>query len=619
MSENNFVPRLCGFVISSLLSIIVLITSWQSGLVFENNIQLSVIVLWSIWGFILLRSNGWQEYSRKELLLILGGCVYIGLFFTNVWNDGYLNNTPLMSINKTIEGIHRDSLYHSALTQGITNYGYPSLLVNSDEFHNYHVGSHYIFAMLAKILDIPAFFVYCYIFPLLFLPVYPSLILSIGRYLRRYLNLNDRIGLGDLFATMAFITFALLPKGWVDKMAIWKFNWVISESFLVANVVCLLFFYILLRCINLRLFSGKIFKGLFIGLVIPIFILIMSVCKISVGAIFVVAVIYYLIRRYGLRADTIFICLFYASVLLVVHYVPGRYYSPILSATADISNSFSLLHFFLSDVHNGWQIIHFEFFFFYALLFMTWRFKEVILSQKDKNIFKSKKYVVEETLLIVCIIGYLPGNILAIGGGSGFYFAAIQQLYAIVLLIGFNIPQQIYSGVKKCFSSRITVTRNITRFIVVFICCHIIYNTTLYARNISNNVQNSFQQYEESIKENSYWKIINEINSITAGHKKDYYIYISPSASIWKRFKDHDSALFFYPAMTGIVCVGELYFENGILYTNDGCRKDSGYAYKPLTEDKQLIEEAAFEKAKADGKKAVICIYDDTMKVQYIK
>ena len=123
------------------------------------------------------------------------------------------------------------------------------------------------------------------------------------------------------------------------------------------------------------------------------------------------------------------------------------------------------------------------------------------------------------------------------------------------------------------------------------------------------------KQYAESINENGYWFIINKINKITNGNKKDYYIYIDPSANIWTKFENPDSALFFYPAMTGIVCIGELYFKDGQLYLNNETPKIGPYYYKPKVEDAKLTKEDAYNKAKLDGKKALIYIYNNTMSV----
>lgn len=619
MSTNNVMPRLCGFVIAAMFAAVVIITSWNGGFEYAQRIQIFALIIFLIWAFFLLRAKGWQEYDLKEKITAVSCFVYLGIYMAGtVWSSSTLTNAPVFAISNLTEGIHRDTLYHNALASSIAAYGYPSLLVNSDAFHNYHFGSHYIFGMLAKLMDMPTFFVYCYFFPLLFLPVFPCLILSVGRYLRKYLGLTERIGLWDIAVVMALLTYVILPVSWTDRMAIWKFAWLVSESFLVANAVCLLFFYVFLRAITSSCLYNNKFRPVLYWLILPLFVVILSLCKISVGAVFVVAVVYYLIRKNGFSVNTAVLSTAYVLILFLIHYLPGKCYSPIISATTDVSSSVQLLHFFSSDVHRGWQIIHLEYFFLLSAVFLTWRYISDGKGLSLRAMYKSKRFIIEETLAVVCIASYLPCNIIAIGGGSGFYFAALQQLYAAVLLIGFGMPQQIYTRISAYISNSTKFQRNLTLFLIACIGFNTLYNTMLYSKNFINSLQNSFYQNEESAKNRGYWYTIDEINRLTADHKEDYYIYVSKSANVWKRFSDHDSAIFFYPAMTGVVCIGELYQKDGRLYTNDGFCKEEGYQYKPAQREPRLSEEDAVAKARQDGKKAVIVIYDDAFRVENV-
>ncbi|SFW47559.1 hypothetical protein SAMN02910323_2028 [Selenomonas ruminantium] len=617
VGENNVMPRLCGFVITILLTIVVLLTSWHSGVLYAKDIQFFALGMLFIWGGLLARAKGWRAYSQREIGIDVFFFLFLGLFLANTWHMHTISNVPLCAINAETEGIHRDTLYHNALASSIAAYGYPSLLVNSDAFHNYHFGSHYILGILSNLMNMPTFFVYSYIYPLLFFAVYPSLILAIGRRLRKYLGIDERISLSDIVAVIAFMTYFLLPKNWMNAMADWKPSWVGSESFLVANTICLLFFYILLWMINNRMFQKASMKIVFLCVVVPIFILAMSLCKISVGAIFLVGVIYYLIRTNGCKLWTITLVLWYVLMLLGCHYIPNIFYSPMLSGTTDASYNFKLLYFFLHDVHKWCQIPHLMVFFASAWLFLWWR-KKFGMPKSIIEIIKSRKYIIEETLVVICIVGYLPGNIIAIGGGSGFYFAAIQQLYATVLLIGFAIPQKIYMMILKYVHERKGVKRNLLLLFVVFVCCNSLVNGMKYSYSIYKDIVQSSHQYEEAKRNRSYWSTIKGINDLTAGHKQDFYIYVCPSANVWQRFKDHDSSLFFYPAMTGVVCIGELYYADGEWHTNDGVPKKKGYTYRPAKIEEKLSADDALLKAQADGKKAIIYIYDDTYKVKFL-
>ena len=330
----NVIARLCGFILAVLLGGVVIITTWNSGLPCEHRIQAFSILIILGWSILLIRSKGWKAYGSIELAVAIVLFFYLGLFMGGVWHKGYLTNLPLIGINEETQGIHRDTLYHNAIASSINYYGYPSLLVNSAAFHNYHFGSHLVFGLLSKVLKVPTIFIYCYLYPIFLLPFYPSLILSVGKELRVHLGKQQKTTLIDIVVLLSFMTYLILPQTWSEKLGNYKTSWFVSESFCMAIILSLLYFKLMFVMIRRNLFDVRVFVIIFQMIVIPFFIIFISLTKISVGIIFAFAIAYFLFRKKK-EVKYFLLELFYMAIVFAVHFIPALFYSPFLSGTTE--------------------------------------------------------------------------------------------------------------------------------------------------------------------------------------------------------------------------------------------------------------------------------------------
>jgi hypothetical protein len=221
--------------------------------------------------------------------------------------------------------------------------------------------------------------------------------------------------------------------------------------------------------------------------------------------------------------------------------------------------------------------------------------------------------VIEEILILICIFGSIPGLLFSIGGGSSFYISSIQQIIGVILLVGYNIPNKLYDKVVDPINRLQKIA-----LIIISICTSFNFILSLNddCKTIFNDCKTNDLQYAESTKGGTYLSSINEINKLTQNHKRDYYIYIDETANIWERFSDHDSSMFFYPAMTGVVCIGEYYLDQGNIYTNDGSIKNYGWPIIPNTNEPKMTRDDALQKAFEDGKKALIIIYNNSFLIE---
>ncbi|MCR5487743.1 MAG: hypothetical protein K6F35_09485 [Lachnospiraceae bacterium] len=614
--NNSFMPLFCGFIVSSILTFVVIMTTWNIGVVYEQRIQIFDIAICLIWAVLLIKDKGWKQYKIIEIGIAAILFISLGLYMGNAWHVGYITDTPLIGINAEKEGIFRDTLYHNALASSIAYYGYPSVLVNSGAFQNYHFGSHMILGLISKFLGIPTIFTYCYIYPVLFFSLFPSLVLSVAYEVRNYRGDKNNNSIVDIIVLLEFMTFYTLPQNLAEGIGTGKsFSWLISESYCVAIVLGLIFYKILILFMNKGFFEHRNFYLGFILVIIPAFIVLIALSKISVGLIVTFMICYYLFRKKGMDIKYLLLEAFYVIVVFAVHYLPTMVYSPIPSGTNEKVYSWMFLAYLRNNFAPQMWGIRILSLFLYALVFIAFRLNYISTFNDFKSAIRNREIVIEEMLFFTCIVGALPGMFIDIGGGSAFYFFSIQRVIAITLLLAYNIPYELwgYAKTKDNFMHKVVVT-----FLLICLSFNFVVYAKAYAGALKKDCHMGAVQREESMRRGSFWSVVNGINELTDGKKSDYYIYVCESASVWNKYKDLDSAILFYPALTGIVCIGELYFDNGVLYVNNGMPKGGGYQYRPLVQDKKMTKEDAFEKAKEDGKKAIIYIYENTFSVREI-
>ena len=608
ITYKELIPRMAGFFISFMLTAVVLATTYKSGLHFASNIQMIAVFIFGFWGILLVRTRGIKPYSFLQLLFFCIMIVILALYLTYwVWHCGYLTNIPVAAINKQENGLNYDSLFHVSIAQGIKYYGVPSFLVNSDSFFNYHFGSHLVMAVISICSGIPVFFAYCYIYPIIFLPLFVYLSLSVIQEFRYYKNNSETITILDFFVFMCFLMPVLVPKNISDMLADWKTSWFVSESYLVAAVVTLLFLKALLCAHRNGCLKSKPAKNVFMIIIMPFVIVISSLAKISFGFFLCMGIVYYLFRNHTKEIRYWLIEVYYMLCFAFVFLFPSRFYSAFVSNTG--FSSIALLNHVKKYIGMNLLGFHIIIYYFFAIIVLAFQLRR---EKSLLKIIKNKEYVFEEILFWICLVGAIPGNLFIIRGGSSFYFSSVQQLAAVILLLGFNIPNRVFRKLRMkltCFTKALLI------LMLFCISCDPLLKSVDYMLTIISDCKTGAMLQRAACSENgSYWDIICRITDYSGDNVADYYIYVGESANVWQRFEHRDEAIHFYPAMTGIVSIGELYYEDGRMYYNDGTEYRSGW-YKPNPNETKLTLERAIEKASIDGKKALIYLYENNMEV----
>ena len=147
-------------------------------------ICISVLILlgWSVLLILVYRISDNTEQSTIKTIYVNGlSLVFLFLlavFYTyTIWGSGYLSLSPITAINSGNANL--DTLYHSSIAESFKRSMIPSTLANNEAMVRYHTFSHFLVYSVSEILSIPVYFVYNYLFPIIFLPLYAFLQLNV--------------------------------------------------------------------------------------------------------------------------------------------------------------------------------------------------------------------------------------------------------------------------------------------------------------------------------------------------------------------------------------------------------------------------------------------------------
>jgi len=428
-TENKiFLP----FVVTTILVSLLILSFVTSGLLMTNpKIVVISVSIWIIWLALFLmekRKGAIIAHNKGLFTAKLFFAVVIALFFANtVWFSGYLT---LNSIGAIVNGeLHVDTLFHSAIAESIKNYGYPSILINDASFLHYHFGSHFLMALFSGILNTSVFETYHYIYPVICIPIYAWLMVSVIIEIRKYKNLKTTLSLVDYLLLACFFV-GFLPTLILKNIGIWKSSWVVSESYLFS-----LIFFLLYILLVLKIIQKNRWKNLAIFLLTLPFIFICTSMKISVGFLLTAGVMYMNFRKNTRKIESWIANAIFLAIFLISYKI---------FSDAGGSTEFQIFSFVRNCVYTRFfyigSVLHYFVLTFFCLVVIGY---QLWINRPLKIAFISKKILVEETLAVVCIVGLLPGLLINIGGGSAGYFFGLQELIAVCILLGFNIPSQL--------------------------------------------------------------------------------------------------------------------------------------------------------------------------------
>jgi hypothetical protein len=607
-TENKFFLPFVIVTTFVFLIILSVINSVNSVLFGEHTRIITIsTIIWFIWLalFIIEMIKGAKIAERKELFIIKSlFAVIISFYFANtIWFSGYLTLNPADAV---LNGkIHRDTVFLASIAESIKNYGYPSILLNNAGFIHYHFGSNIIMALLSIIFNVSVLNTYNYIYPIIFIPIYSYLIISVVIEIRKYKKEKTQLSVIDyIFLSFFFIGF--IPTAILDQIGIWKSSWIISESYLLALIFSLLYIYLFFKF----LINNKQ-KNLLFLLLTSLFIFICSSMKISVGFLLLTGIIYMIFRKYTKILSYWIINIIFLIIFVISYMIFSGIQGGVGATNFQL---FSFARHFTNNVFgfNG-IILHYFFLLFFTLFFLYYQLSVNTPPPPIKYALSSKRLIIEETLVMVSVVSLLAGLLLNIGGGSAAYFSYFQELIAICMLLGYNI----FGNLQKKIQTESFVIRH-----------SIVFFIFLLSLVVLGNARPMYSLYKVMKEQNntSTSTLLNNTETITKiplNEKREYCIFLDDSAEIWDSYKHNaEAAIFFYPALTGIRVLNgfytdgkDIFFGNGTYLQNIESTTNLYYTDISFVTESKLTLDKAKEKAKKKLFKYIIYFYDDKYKI----
>jgi hypothetical protein len=585
------------------------------------------------------KSNNWVIYFL---------CIIIASFCVNsIWFNGYLNLNPIAAISNA--SLHNDTTIWASISEAIKNYSYPDLLINNPKYFHFHIGSEFIFAILSIIFNISVLNIYNFIFPVLCLPLYAYLIINVIIKIRKYKKETTILSVTDYFL-LALFYVGFLPSIFLDTIGIWKTSVIAQEAYLFAQIFFLVYLYVLLRILNSNKLNEKT-KNIFMLMINPIFIFLCSFMKISVGFLLATGIMYFIFRKHTKKLKYWIINILYFIVFIIS-------FSLFCEATGN--TPFQLLSFVRRYARTLFPC--FAIFHYFVLLFFTLLFLGIMISRYKllKMAFLNKELIVEETVLVFSIVSLLPGLVLYIDGGSAVYFSYLQEMLAIVLLLGFNIGNDIKHMIKMqckplkifvllCFLMLMLISVSNSDMIYAFVKVPILrIKTSEYFIENKSIILNRIKQRDikyllydgvyclfskNAYLETTFIKNMYRLAEIPVSEKKQYAIFVDDNAEIWDYFKEdrnHVGARL-YQAFTGIRVINAIYTDGEHMYTSYGEKIGDVYTTHLLNVKTFIINnvrtvevipkinmEGAKTIAKVQDLKYLIHIYHNTYQIIYL-
>lgn len=314
--------------------------------------------------------------------------------------------------------IHHDTFYYASIANMIDTYGVPSTGLDGVPVIRYHYGSAWLFDRWAHLLGTDVLSFYSLGYPVIVLPLFFSSLLHLSRDLGAKLRSDWRAWIVFLAATVGFI-----PTIALDSLAVWNSNAFISESYLIGLPV--FFFAIAAGLAFWRDERAGAHRIIFYLLFVPAIIAVLGFLKVSL-MILAFAMGGYLALRRSLYRQPLVI----ASVLITAPIAAYTYHLVSLPAH---NGGISPFHFMRFDARQGWQQ-------FFPLIHFLWTWVYVALRLWEERLgdlaslrsaLRERRLLDVEVLLLVAVLGFLPGEIVSIHGGSAVYFSDVQRWLAL--------------------------------------------------------------------------------------------------------------------------------------------------------------------------------------------
>ncbi len=511
---------------------------------------------------------------RCRLIIVLIIVFFIGVFLAFVaWNAGYVSLVPYERIDNGAQ--HIDTMFHSSIAESWRRSLYPSTLLNDERYIAYHTFSHLLLGAVSGIMRMPALVVYCYLYPILFLPLHCFSALLAVLFSKGYFENKMEVQFLDLIVIGLYI-FGVTDN--IEAYGIWKSSFFISESFLIANTFS--FFAYAFSFYALKQWKDN--KRLMIihsVVIVPIEILIISWSKVSVGFIFTASIMYYVFRSH-IKDIRVWIL----DVLYLLEFIVCL---RIFNNGGDMSRTIpSKFKWFAYEDYISGGLGMWGHYIVLSLMTMLFIVLELYKNRYKWRDVKIGKTVWIEDILIVSMLAFLPATIMNIRSAS-VYFSFAIEIPSLVLLCGHN-----YINVEEDAKGLIKPLIYVVSF------CWCIWMG--YHNKPGNPLSTITNEHTSNLSQ-----ILLDIRDTVGKNPEDYIIYLDTDSVLSQIFTSDKTAVFVCPSMTGVGVINATYEQDGTRYCYMGTPVDEGYSLDKVDNGYLSFEDAVMT-AKERGKEHII-------------
>jgi hypothetical protein len=510
----------------------------------------------------------------NSLLFVVGAVVFTIWCAGVIWGSRY--KMPLFWETLTLRGnIHHDTFYYASLANMLETYGTPSTGLDGIPLVHYHFGSPFLFAKWSDLLGVDVLSFYSLGYPVIVLPLFFSALLTLAVEVRGIFTAQQtplrsdwRVWLLFLAATVGFI-----PTSALDALAVWNSNAFISESYLIGMPV---FMFILGAGVAAREKLPRVFLWVFL----PLMLSVAGFLKISLMILGFAVALYLAVRLRLYRQPKVVIGALIAAILVANTYM-------IVSLPAQ-NGGFSPFHFMRYDALQGWQQ-------FFPLIHLLWTWVYVWMRAREEGIgdfaalrtaVRARRTIDVEILLVIAILGFLPGEIVSIHGGSAVYFSDVQRWLALAFIIArlplwtATVRQPVQAG-KGFASVRLSTIAGV--FVAIPFVITLVMNLTQWpARALRTNLNT---RQELATQPSLYLPIVTalrEISRLPESERRQSLLFIpQTSTQYWSMFTADGRCTYTPLIAPGIASIAML---DGM--PSPGCQVTDQYnmsVYKPRT------------------------------------
>ena len=517
---------------------------------------------------------------KPAAIVLIAVCLSV-YFVYIIWGSGYLSLAPLSMIDNGQQ--HIDTLFHSAIAESYKRSIKASTLLNNEAYIPYHTFSHLLMGIVSKIMDIPAVIGYCFIYPVLFIPLYTisqfiAVLSAKGFFAGIY-----RINLIDIVLIVLFNVGVPFCHLYCARPA----SDIISESFMIANTLA--FFSYAIAFYYLKVYRNNRKATIaFCLFFIPVAVFLISWSKISVGLLFTVSVIYYLFRTKMTSVWAWLLNIAYFLVCIVSYILFNRGFNN-GSDSSLMEIKFLSNDEYCSGILGTWGHLLFCSIFFISYICMELKSKRI-----TKQDIITGKTIWIELLIIIGIISFLPPLFLKIPGASAFYFSMAYTVPSLCILCGqnyfdndkINRIRQRSLGLVLCVSVSIWS---------IIMCSPALMRTHTYSLDHNSDLSG----------------VLFEIRELAGKHPEEYTVFLDEDAFSLNVLEDSRKAAYVFPALTGIGVINASYRENGEYYSFAGDQLEATYGISNTDNDHKISFEEAEIKAREMGKKRIIHVTEN--------